>query len=213
MQIGKQVLDRLNTLYHFYNNEAMLFRTVTMYSTQERDRVLDQIVANRAWYWGRFSKTERAAYMLGRETVEQMMRTEFERYYEKPCSSSPIYFYIYPRSDERSLRDTLDQRSEFEQETMMLRFQLRDLLDTTAITFTLEDSFKSYRQVLQRRGIPVRTGEDKPTCPECQGRLFHIRELRSVFEKHSNDEGIYFEAQVWDASVLERVKNGSQFRI
>jgi hypothetical protein len=212
MRAGRPVPDALDTLYHFYNDETRLFITVTMYPPEDRGAVLDQIVENRAWYWGRFSRRERAAYMLGRETVEGMMRSEFERYCGKPCSSCPIYFYIYPHSDLPRLREKLGTRRGFEPDTMMLRFQLGDLSDTSSITFTLEDSFQSYRKELQKRGIPVRTGGDAPKCPECQGRLFRIGDLRSVYEKHSSDGGIYFEVQVWDSSVLERIRTRSEFR-
>jgi hypothetical protein len=214
MQVERRTSPALETLYHFYNDEANLFVTVTMCPVQERDRVFNQIVSNKAWYWGRFAASERDTYMLQRLTVEQIMREDFERTCGKRFPASPTYFYIYPHSDARRLRSDLDRRSEFDgPKTVMLRFELSDLYDTSSITFTLEDSFQSYKHILCSRGMPVRRGGKDLKCTECQGRLFRIGELHTVYARRANDDGIYFEAQVWDPSVLERIKRGSEFRI
>jgi hypothetical protein len=199
--------EGLSTLFHFYNDDRNLFRTVTMYSGQERDRVLDQIVSNRAWYWGRFAKSERVLYMLQRETVEKLMRAEFERKFWKLPFASPVYFYIYPHLDLQRLLDELDHRARFdEQKTKILTFQLNELLNTKSVSFTLEDSFQSYKLVLRSQGIPVRTGRPELKCAECQGRIFYIEQLQAVYAKHHGDQGVYFEVQVWDGETLEPAK-------
>lgn len=214
MQVERSTPPALDTLYHFYSDEANLFVTVTMYPVQDRDHVFNQIVGNKAWYWGRFAKSERDAYMLQRITVEQIMREEFEQICGKRFPSSPIYFYIYPHSNAGRVQSDLDRRAEFDgRKAVMLQFQMSDLSDTSSITFTLEDSFQSYKQILHDRGMPVLRGGKDLKCEECQGRLFRIRELQTVYARHADDDGIYFEAQVWDPSVLDPIKRGSEFRI
>jgi hypothetical protein len=89
-------MNALGTLIHFYRNENYLFQTVTMVADDQRDEVLDSIVDSKSWYWGRFSVSERSAYMNRRIAVEQMLHDEFEKSHWPLTNRFPVYLYLIP---------------------------------------------------------------------------------------------------------------------
>jgi hypothetical protein len=201
------VPDGLSTLVHFYNDERFLFVTVTMYLGQERDRALDELVRNRAWYSGRYSDSERSAYLLCRETVEQLMYAEFAQNYWKPPTTAPVYFYIYPNLESEEQHAYLEDKARSEgHNTRVMTLRLNEISHTRSISFTVEDSHQSYRKILEARGITVKGGRPSDSCAESRGKLFHVDQLESIYAKHRDHDGLYFEAQVWEPAALEPIK-------
>jgi hypothetical protein len=195
--------DGLGTMVHFYNDDEFLFRTVTMCPHEERERIFDRLVEAGSWYYGRYSKSERDAYMLQRTTVEDLMHSEFEKRFWPTPGKVPVYFYIYPHLDVKELQAKLDRRKQLgEASTRFLLFRLVGLPSTRFISFTLQDSLQSYRHILQDRRIPVRETPLKLRCAQCQGRIFPIDELKRIHAKHCGEPELYFEVQVWDPTIL-----------
>lgn len=189
-------------MVHFYSSASYLFKTVTMYPDVERERVLDELVTAKTWYWGRYASGERQSYLETRLFVEGHMRETFTRKYWPPKHPYPVFFYLYPILSLDAVEDGLLRRQQFgEQRTKYLLVDLTELSDTTHVSFTLSDSHTSYREALIRQRQSAKRPADAAAD---HGALFHLRELHEVYQRHKDEESLYFEVQVWDPEILEK---------
>jgi hypothetical protein len=196
-------MEALKYLIHYYSNEEFLFQTVTMYKAIDRNKVCDSIASSRSWYWGRFSRSDRAAYMLRRVAAEKMLRTEFENSHWPLKSKSPVYLYLIPNMSLDNVDRDLGTRKEHEEhKTKYLLFDLDRIQIRSDITFTLDDSFRSYRKKLLDQGIACRGLNGKVRELADYGRVFHIDELVAVYTRNSEVPDLRFEIQVWDREIL-----------
>lgn len=188
-------------MVHFYCRAAYLFRTVTMYPEIDRERVLDDIVGARSWYWGRYAPAHRQSYLKTRLFVEGRMREAFARKYWPPKHPHPVFFYLYPRLSVASIEGRLREREQLDEpHTNYLMVDLMDLSDRTHISFTLCDSHTSYREALIRQGL---SAQQPAAMLADHGTVFHIGEIAGVYERHKGEDALYFEVQVWDPEILD----------
>jgi hypothetical protein len=146
--------------------------------------------------------------MKKRLLVESLMRNEFEEKYTAPRNASPVFFYIRPNLSISAIQDGLRKRQALgERNTRYLLVDLNDIHQTSQISFTVQDSHQSYRRALSDAGFnnhqTVQNSRD-------DGRVFHIDEIEDVYARHSDEQEIYFEVQIWDRQILTqwREKHG-----
>jgi hypothetical protein len=205
------MMEAIRYLMHFYSNKEFLFQTVTMYGDDEREMVFDSIVSTKSWYWGRFSATDRTAYMARRVAVEKMLFSEFEDSHWRLRNEHPVYLYLIPNLSLEETESDLGNRKEHqENHTEYLLFDLERISSRSNITFTLDDSLRSYRRKLLDQGIPCRELTGK--CAELSdyGQIFHIDELADVYERNAGTPDIRFEIQVWDKDILMEYMEAKQ---
>lgn len=196
-------MEAMRQLIHFYSNEEYLFQTVTMYSKDEREMIFDSIVRTGSWYWGRFSASDRGAYMERREAVEKMLSAEFENSHWRLSSEHPVYLYLIPNLSLERTEAELRIREEYqENRTKYLLFDLDKITDHSDITFTVDDSFRSYRKKLLDQGIACRELANTSAELIDYGRIFHIDELACVYERNAGIPDVRFEVQVWNKNML-----------
>jgi hypothetical protein len=192
----------LRIMLHHYSRPEHLFRTVTMYADDERERICDAIAATRTWYWGRHARENRRYYLQERLFVEARMVEAFSAKYGPPKGRHPVFFYLYPSLSLPIIEERLRQRRQYdESETNYLLVDLQELADTTQISFTLCDSHRSYRAAMVRQGLL--SGDASLAPPADHGTVFHIRELAEVYARHQGEDDLYFEVQVWDPTILD----------
>jgi hypothetical protein len=191
----------LQIMLHYYSGAEHLFKTITMVADDERERIFDRIVAAKIWYWGRYAPENREGYMRTRLFVEARMYDAFSRQYWTPKQPHPVFFYIFPDLSLGAIEERLHQRQQYDElSTKVLLIDIRDLVDTTHISFTLCDSHRSYRAALIQRGL---SAGESTTAHADHGTVFHINELAEVYGRHAAEDGLYFEVQVWDPEILE----------
>ena len=190
----------LQIMIHFYTCTAHRFKTVTMYPEHEQARILDEIVRSNPWYGGRFAVGHREEYMKKRLFVEARMYEDFAAKYAAPTNRHPVYFYLRPCLDLDGIERGLQQRRKYgESGTKYLLLDLDDIAHKSQISFTLFDSHRSYAAAFAR----ATSGhlELTPSLPD-QGTVFHIDEIADVYTRNRDVEGLSFEVQIWDPSVL-----------
>ncbi len=194
----------IHIMVHHYCSEEFLFQTITMYDEDERERVYQEIVENKNWYWGRFKDGHRAAYMKKRIMAKSQMYRDFSEKYWSPKERCPVYFYLYPDFSKTVIEQRLlDRHERDEPHTKYLLVDTRDLDDVTNISFTISDSLTSYKRKLIRQGaeyngsIPITEYVD-------HGTIFHIGEIAQLIEKYEDKVDLHFEVQVWDRNVLNK---------
>lgn len=194
------VIPNLQIMIHHYTCIEHLFTTVTMYADDERAQVCENIVKAKNWYWGRYAVDHRQDYLKKRLFVEARMHTEFSRKYWTPKIPCPVFFYLYPDLSLHAIEERLSQRQQYgEQQTKYLLIGIQDLVDTRHMSFTLCDSHRSYRKMLIQHGLST----DTPSTPQADhGTVFHIHELAEVYARNQEEDGLYFEVQVWDPEIL-----------
>ena len=196
-------MDALKYLVHFYHSDEHLFQTITMLEDAERGTTLDALVEKRSWYWGRFSATERAGYMERRLAVEEMLYAEFSDMYWPLKRRRPAYLYLMPNVTAEQVDQELGKRrTAGERDTKWLLFELDSFGSRSDMTFTLDDSMRSYRSKLLARGIACRELDVGFSERKDHGRIFHIDELARVYERNIAIPALRFEVQVWDRDVL-----------
>jgi hypothetical protein len=189
-------------LVHHYCDEKFLFQTITMYPEAEREQVMDKIVNNKSWYWGRFAHQNRSAYLQKRLLAEAQMYQEFSRKYWTLKESCPVYFYLYPHFSPDDIQAKLNQRKMLDEpHTRYLLIDLDDLEDNINISFTILDSLISYREKLVSQGA-LYGREGLLSAYEELGSIFHISEITHFMEKYAHIEDLCFEVQIWDAELL-----------
>ena len=189
-------------IVHFFNDKTHLFKTVTMYPDGERDSIYNRIVHNAQWNCWRFHEFHRKNYMACRVAVESMMYNDFTSQYWPLKFEQPIYFdTLYENSLERvksEIHTTSDEYS-----TKCLVVALDALPDSSNITFTVDDSFKSYRSRLKSGGLPYHFMRKEPPNIADYGKTFPITELRGIQRKYAHVEDLKFEIQHWDPTTCK----------
>ena len=210
--IGEK-LNTLKHLIHFYRDENYLFQTVTMYGEDEQDEALDSLVESKTWYWGRFSESERAGYMARRIAVEKMLYDEFEGAYWRLANRYPVYFYLIPSFLPDAIEREMSQRQQYQEcDTKYLVFDLDLIKDRKNITFTVNDSLRSYRKKLLLAGIPCRRlSGGHPELPD-YGKVFHMDDLEEVYGRNTEVPDLRFEVQVWDKNILQEIVNDDDMK-
>lgn len=67
----------LEFLVRFFNDQAYLFKTITMAEACERVAICDAICAQRGWYGGRFAASERHKFLRKRLFVERALYEDY----------------------------------------------------------------------------------------------------------------------------------------
>jgi hypothetical protein len=193
-------IPNLRIMLHYFHSLEHLFVTVTMYSGARREHAIEEMARTGAWFGGRFSADHRSDYMERRLIVESLMRKEFAKKYTTPRNTSPVFFYIRPDLSISVIQDGLRKREDLgEHATRYLLIDLNDIHDKSQISFSVRDSHQSYHRALSDAGLDSRnTGQTSPD----DGHIFHIGEIADVYARHSDDQDIYFEVQVWDWQIL-----------
>ena len=191
----------LQIMLHHYHCVEHLFKTISMVTDDERDTILDNIVTAKGWYWGRFAPGHRQSYLKKRRLVEAHMYDTFSTKYWMPKQTCPVFFYLFPELSLSKIEERLRQRQQHDElDTKYLLIDIRDLVDTTHISFTLGDSHRSYRDILIQHGF---SSEEPPKIRADYGNIFHIHEIAEVYARNNDEDGLYFEVQVWDPEILE----------
>jgi hypothetical protein len=71
----------LQIMFHHYHCAEHLFKTISMYTDDERNTILDNIVTAKGWYWGRYAPDHRQSYLKKRRFVEAHMYDTFSTKY------------------------------------------------------------------------------------------------------------------------------------
>lgn len=196
-------MDSHEKMIHFYNNEKYLFKTVSMYSEDKRDQIFDSIVENKSWYWGRFQKSERNGYFNRRITVENILYQEFSKRYWQLKETIPIFFYLIPNLSISEIESNLLNRESCgEAPTKFKIVELEKVRNNKNVTFTINDSHRSYKQKLYDLNMYVKGAaatQDKEF--EDYGKIFHIDEIDRIHEKYKSVEEIKYEVQIWDKEL------------
>lgn len=204
--------EKLNRLIHFYNDDRHLFKTVTMYDEDVREKIFNNLETNKSWYHGRYRKSERSAYMSCRVGVEKMMYELFSNQYGTPPSKTPVYFAVFPFLSEKQISDRLLERKKTAREnTKYLITDLDDIPEKDYISFTVEDGFMCFRKKLLAEGYPVDKLPMKGNPRDKHARLFHITEMEKVFREYQSDTGLYFEVQIWNLEILNDILENKRF--
>lgn len=197
----------MNTLIHYYNDTASLFKTITMYNKDEITEITDAISSTGSWYGGRFSASDRDSYMLRRYSVEELLYKEFTAQFGALKSNTPVYFYLIPNLDQAYIDAHLEARKQFaEDSTQYLILDFDKLPDHSNISFTINDSFRSYRTKLIEKGIPVRQIVNLFSELEDYGKVFPMDDINRIHSKYKDVDDIRYEVQIWDPDILEDIR-------
>ncbi len=85
-----------------------------------------------------------------------------------------------------------------EYSTKCLVVALDALPEACHLTFTVNDSFRSYKHRLIRDGLPCDFIIDELTDLPEYGKIFPISELRGIQRKYAHVESLKCEVQLWD---------------
>jgi hypothetical protein len=120
--------------------------------------------------------------------------------------------------DSRLFHETIEREIEHrqqyqERETKYLVFDLDQIKDRKNVTFTVNDSMRSYRKKLLLAGIPCRElqGHD-PELPD-YGKIFHIDDIGKVYNRNAKIQDLHFEIQVWDHTILQKLLDQSDLKL
>ena len=198
-------IPNLQIMLHHYSRIEFLFTTITMYPDDERERICDAMTAAKTWYGGRYAPDNRHGYLQNRLFVEDRLYEGFSCKYGAPKQRCPVFFYLFPNLSLSSVEERLQQRRQYDEtETKYLLVDLKELLDTTHISFTISDSHRSYRAALVQQGLL--SGDTSLTAPVDHGTVFHIHEVAEVYARHKEVDELCFEVQVWDSEILQHWK-------
>ncbi|MBA3029477.1 MAG: hypothetical protein FP816_11815 [Desulfobacteraceae bacterium] len=187
-------------IVHFFNDETNLFKTVTMYPDHERDSIYKRIVGNAQWNCWRYYEINRKNYMACRVAVESMMYHDFTSQYWALKFKHPVYFdTLYENSLKRVEAEIHTTAAEYS--TKCLVVALDALPDSCNITFTVNDSFRSYKSRLKSDGLPYHFISEKLVNISDYGKIFPITELHEIQRKYTHVEGLKFEIQNWDPTA------------
>jgi hypothetical protein len=197
----------LDYMIHYYTDEKYLFKTIMMYSKDDLNKVSDNIVKNNNWCWHRYRDSDRIDYYKRRCFVENIMKIEFEEKYYKLSEEIPVYFYIIPGINKEKVINNCNSRTEFnENNTKALLIDIKNILNSRNVTFTINDSFRCYLRKAKEAGIDCSKSNNNLIIFEDHNKIFPIIDLIKINEKYKNFE-INYEVQVWDKELLEKIKS------
>ena len=136
--------DDLQYFIHFFNDQEHLFKTITMAGISQMDEICNIMSSQKRWFWGRYSQSERNAYLKRRQFVEKELYDATQEYGSLK-EKIPVYFYLYPNITKQKAIELGQQRTRQDEiEPQILMVKKQDIEDTKNITFTLNDSFAAY---------------------------------------------------------------------
>jgi hypothetical protein len=174
-----------------------------MYNEKDRNEVFKSLVNNKSWYSGRFQENDYKIYMKRRIAVEDMLFDDFQKKYWILPSKTPVYFYIIPNYSIENIFQELEERVQCgETKASFFITTLEKISNHNNISFTIHDSFRSYRERLKKKNIPVWNPSKHPDKLENYGEIFHISELNRIYEKYKELKNLRFEVQIWDINIV-----------
>lgn len=189
-------------IVHYFSDKTHMFKTVTMYSDRERERIYNRIVHNAQWHCWRYTEANRPNYMACRMAVESMLYHDFTSRYWALKFKHPVYFdTLHYKSLKRLEKESHKHTKADEYSTKCLILALDALPDSSNITFTVNDSFRSYKSRLKRDGLPCHFISDELPNISDYGKIFPIRELHGIQKKYAHVKGLKFEVQHWDPAA------------
>ncbi len=198
--------EDLQYLIHFFTDKAHLFKTIMMAETCQMDEISDQFVSHKGWYWGRYAKSERQAYLDRRRFVEKALFEEYTQEYGRLKEKVPVYFYLYPKITIQQAIALGRQRTKQEEaEPGILMVKIQDLEEITNITFTLNDSCTAYLQKAIEAGIECRGPRPAGIVLPDHNKVFPFSRIEELHQKYAKQDMVY-EVQVWDYELLERMR-------
>jgi len=199
--------NELNYLIHYYTDEEFLFKTIMMYPKIDLNKISDNIVKNKTWYWVRYRDTDREIYYKRRYFVEKTMKNEFEERHYKLFEDIPVYFYIIPGiNKEKAINNCNNYMNSNGNKIKALLIDIKCILNKKNVTFTINDSFTCYLQKAIEAGIDCSQSNKNITIYEDHNKIFPITNLMGINEKYKNRE-INYEVQIWDKDLLEKMRS------
>jgi hypothetical protein len=197
--------DELQFLIHFYNDEKFLFQTITMQADEKVGGICDSVFLERGWHSGRFSENEREYYLGRRKLVEKLLYEEYSEEFGRLQEKIPIYFYLFPNMTREKAKELAQERiNHGEVIPKVIMIKIQDLQDKRNITFTINDSFTSYRKKIIESGMKLRDEETGREYFPDHNQIFPFSEIARIHEKYREKNPSY-EVQVWDHTILEKV--------
>jgi hypothetical protein len=197
--------SELQLLIHFYNDEKFLFKTIMMQDTESIEDICDAISINKGWHFGRFTKSDREYYLNRRKYVEELLYGEYSKEYGYLKERIPVYFYLFPNMTKEKVKELAQKRTEYgELSPKVLMIKIRDLQDIRNITFTINDSFTSYRGKAIEAGIKLREEEKGREYLPDHNKIFPFSKITQI-HKIYKDRDPYYEIQIWDYKILENI--------
>ncbi|MBE0696321.1 MAG: hypothetical protein IH586_05305 [Anaerolineaceae bacterium] len=198
--------DDLQLLVHFFNDKEYLFKTITMAEISQVDEICNMISSQKGWFWPRFAKSERIAYMTRRVFVENELYENYTQEYGSLKEKIPVYFYLYPNFTKQKAIELGQQRMRHgETEPHILMVKIQDIKDIKNITFTLNDSYRAYWKKAMESGIPCRgDGNGYDVLPD-HNKVFPFSMIEQIYQKYKAQH-INYEIQVWDYQLLETMR-------
>jgi hypothetical protein len=193
----------LKHLVHFYNDPQYLFKTITMSPQSEYSRISKLLVDTNSWYCFRYSNEIREAYYKRRIYLEKRLKAEFEANYYHLVSDIPIYFYVIPNIT----KDEILKKNEtiYNNAKYVSLIDMDLLFGKTNITFTINDSFRSYQQAMLNAGLPEMLNEPKYEIFPDSSQVFPLDELDNMSKKYKTLP-VKYEVQIWDHEILNIIK-------
>ena len=188
---------------YIFNDQRFLFKTITMAHAETFEAISDAIASKKGWHSGRYAQSERQYYITRRKCVEHHLYTEYVEAYGPLQQTTPIYFYLFPNITKAKALELAQQRTTYDEHAPKIAYvNIHELHDLSNITFTLNDSFTSYRKKALASGINSREEEkDRPIFPD-HNRIFPFSMLDLIHRKYQ-DMNPYYEVQIWNAHILE----------
>jgi hypothetical protein len=195
----------LQFLVHFFNDKQYLFKTITMAEISQQDDICNAISTQKGWFWPRFAHSERDDYLKRRRFVEREMYADYTQEYGGLKEKTPVFFYLYPNITKQKVMELGQQRMrQGEMQPHILMVKIRDIEDTSNMTFTLHDSHKSYWKRAIESGINCRgDGEALVVLPD-HNKIFPFSMLEQIHQKYKA-QPISYEIQIWDYQLLEKL--------
>jgi hypothetical protein len=176
-----------------------------MQDTKEINEICDAISGKNGWHSGRYSQNEREYYLTRRKFIEKTLYEEYSMEHGYLNDKIPVYFYIYPNITTEKLLVFAQKRSEYDEFIpKVLIIKIQDLEDIRNITFTINDSFTSYRKKTLEKGIKLREEEKSGEYLQDHNKIFSFGEIAQIHEKYK-DRNPYYEVQIWDHKMLEKI--------
>jgi hypothetical protein len=195
----------LQYLVHFFNDQQHLFKTITMAGASQVDEICNTISAQKGWFWGRFSQSERQGYMKRRLFVERALYDDYTREYGGLKEKVPVFFYLIPQLTKQKALELARQRTNHgETAPQVLMVMIADIEDTSNITFTLNDSHRSYWKKIKEAGLAFGGEVNVPVVLPDHNKVFPFSMIEQIHRKYKAQE-IRYEIQIWDYQVLEKV--------
>ena len=197
--------NKLNYLVHYYSDKNYLFKTIMMYPKDNLNKISDNIVNNKNWYWVRYRDTDREIYYKRRSFVENIMKKEFEDNFYRLSGDIPVYFYIIPGINKEIALNNCKNRIDNDEKNKVLLININEIVNNKNVTFTINDSFTCYLKKSIEAGVDCSKSNYKGEILDDHNKIFPIIDLIKINEKYKNKE-INYEVQIWDTNLLERIK-------